>query len=59
MANVFGSTLALGGTVDDVLDYPDNIRAVTTEEALAAVRKVFGPDRHYIEAHLLPAEGDS
>ncbi|KCZ55047.1 hypothetical protein HY29_02225 [Hyphomonas beringensis] len=59
MANVFGSTLALGGTVDDVLDYPDNIRGVTTEEALAAVRKVFGPDRHYIEAHLLPAEGDS
>ena len=58
MANVFGSTLALGGTIEDVLNYPDEIRAVTTEEAIAIARKTFAPDRHYIEAHLLPAEGD-
>ena len=57
MANVFGSTLALGGTVDDILNYPDEIRSITTDEALAAVRKVFGEDRHYIEAELVPAEG--
>ncbi|MEE2920599.1 MAG: pitrilysin family protein [Pseudomonadota bacterium] len=59
MANTFGSTLALGGSVEDVLNYPDGMRAVTTEQAIAAVRQVFGPDRHYIEAHLLPAEGES
>ena len=59
MANTFGSTLALGGSVEDVLNYPDGMRAVTTEQATAAVRQVFGPDRHYIEAHLLPAEGES
>ncbi|MEH6694371.1 MAG: pitrilysin family protein [Hyphomonas sp.] len=58
MANTFGSTLALGGTIDDILDYPDTIKSITTEEALAAVRKVFGEDRHYIEAELVPAEGD-
>ena len=58
MANTFGSTLALGGTIDDILDYPDTIKSITTEEALAAVRKVFGEDRHYIEAELIPAEGD-
>ena len=57
MANTFGSTLALGGTVDDILNYPDELRSITTEEALAAVRKVFGEDRHYIEAELVPAEG--
>jgi zinc protease len=59
MANTFGSTLALGGSVEDVLNYPDGMRAVTTEQAISAVRQVFGPDRHYIEAHLLPAEGES
>ena len=58
MANTFGSTLALGGTVDDILNYPDEVRSITTEEALAAVRKVFGEDRHYIEAELVQAEGD-
>ncbi|KCZ64256.1 hypothetical protein L53_07055 [Hyphomonas sp. L-53-1-40] len=59
MANTFGSTLALGGSIEDVLDYPDAMRAITTEQAIAAVREIFGTDRHYIEAHLLPAEGDS
>ena len=58
MANTFGSTLALGGSIDDVLNYPDAMRAITTEQAIAAVREVFGVDRHYIEAHLLPAEGE-
>ena len=58
LANVFGSTLALGGSVDDVLNYPDDIRAITTEQAISAVREVFAPDKNYIEAHLLPAEGD-
>ncbi|MEZ5998468.1 MAG: pitrilysin family protein [Hyphomonas sp.] len=53
-ANNYGSTLALGGTIDDVLSYPDRMKTITTEEAIAAVRKVFGPDRHYIEAQLLP-----
>ena len=57
MANVFGSTLALGGTVDDILNYPDDVRAITTDEAIEAVRKVFAEDRHYIEAELVPAEG--
>ncbi|MEO1965732.1 pitrilysin family protein, partial [Hyphomonas sp.] len=56
MANVFGSTLAIGGTIESVLSYPDDVRAVTPEEAIAAVRTVFGPDRHYIEAQLLPSE---
>jgi zinc protease len=43
--------------VDDILNYPDEIRSITTDEALAAVRNVFGEDRHYIEAELVPAEG--
>ncbi len=58
MANLFGGWLAIGGTVDQLLAYPDDVRAVTPEEAIAAVRAVFAPDKNYIEAHLLPAEGD-
>ena len=57
MANQFGSWLAIGGEVEDLLNYSDDIRAVTTEDALAAARAVFDPDNHYIEARLLPAEG--
>jgi len=58
MANIFGSTLAVGGTVEDVLAYPEQMKSITTEEAIAAVRTVFAPDRHFIEAHLLPEEGE-
>jgi zinc protease len=57
MANIFGSTFALGGSIDTVVNYPRDIKAVTTADANAALRKVFGAERHYIESHLLPAEG--
>ena len=59
MANLYGRTLAVGGTVEDVMSYPDDIRAVTREEAIAALRKVFGEDKNYIEGHLLPEEEDT
>lgn len=58
MANTFGKTLALGGSIDDVLNYSDDMKAVTTAEALAAVRKVFAVDLNYIEGHLLPEEAE-
>ncbi len=56
MANTFGQTLALGGSIDDVLSYSDDMKSVTMEEALAAVRSVFSPELNYIEGHLLPEE---
>lgn len=58
MANIFGSWLAIGGKAEDILTYPDAVRDVTAEEAIAAVRAVFAPEKNYIEAHLLTAEGD-
>jgi len=58
MANLFGSWLAIGGTVGELIGYPDDVRAVTPEAAIAALRDVFGPGRNYIEAQLLAAEGD-
>ncbi|MEM6535984.1 MAG: insulinase family protein, partial [Pseudomonadota bacterium] len=56
MANTFGAALAIGTPIEDILSYPEDVRAVTVEQALDAVRSVFGEDKHFIEAHLLPAE---
>lgn len=58
MANQFGRWLVIGGTVDQLISYPDDIRSVTSEDALAAVREVFAQDLNYIEAHLLPEDGE-
>jgi zinc protease len=58
MANQFGSWLAIGGEIEDLRTYPDYIRSVTPEEALAAVREVFAADKNFIEAQLLPESGD-
>jgi zinc protease len=58
MANQFGSWLAIGGEIEDLLTYSDDIRSVTPEAALAAVRQVFAADNHFIEAQLLPESGD-
>ncbi len=58
MANTFGGWLAIGGTVEDLINYPDDVRAITTEAALAAVRQTFADGNNYIEAHLLPEEGE-
>jgi zinc protease len=54
MARTFGAWVTIGGDVQDILDYPDDVRAVTAERALAAVRDVFRPDAHFIQARLLP-----
>lgn len=58
MANLFGSWLAIGGSIDDLMNYSDDVRGVTTEAALAAVRQAFAADKNYIEAQLLPEEGE-
>lgn len=58
MANLFGGWLAIGGELDDLMTYSDDIRSVTTEQALDAARSVFAEGNNFIEAQLLPAEGE-
>ena len=58
MAQLFGSWMAIGGSIDDLMSYEDDIRAITTEQALSAARQVFAADNNYIEAHLLPEDGE-
>lgn len=56
MANTYGRALAIGHTVDDVLSAPDRLRAVTADEANAALRAMFAEGRHHINGRLLPEE---
>lgn len=39
MANMFGASLAQGESIDDIVNWPTNIAAVTREEALAMARR--------------------
>lgn len=54
---IFGQTLATGGTIDDVLQWPETIRGVTVESVNAAARKYLTPGRS-VTGRLLPEEGE-
>ena len=55
MANIYGSTLATGGSVADVEQWPDRIRAVTPDQIKDAAAKYLNPDRS-VAGYLLPAQ---
>lgn len=57
MASTFGRARAIGISIDDILNYADLVQNVTPDDALNALREVFGGDAKYIETHLLP-EGE-
>ncbi|WP_110747488.1 M16 family metallopeptidase [Phyllobacterium leguminum] len=53
MARIYGSTLAVGGTVEDIQKWPDRIRAVTKEQVKdVAVRDLV--DARSVTSYLLP-----
>lgn len=52
MANIYGSTLATGGTVDDIAQWPERIRSVSAADVKAAARYLV-PDRA-TTGYLLP-----
>ena len=56
MARIYGSTLTTGGTVEDVVEWPDRIEAVTAEQVQAAAARYLDLDRS-VTGYLLP-EGD-
>jgi zinc protease len=53
MANLYGGTLATGGTVADIAAWPDRIRAVTSDQVKAVAAKYLNPDRS-VAGYLLP-----
>jgi zinc protease len=54
LANVFGSSLAEGESIEDVVTWEASIRAVGADEALAEARKALDTDRS-VTGWLLPA----
>src|SRR6218665_2943197 len=44
MANIYGSRLANDGTIDDIAEWPDRIRAVTPEQIQAVAAKYLDPN---------------
>ncbi|MGV8831993.1 MAG: M16 family metallopeptidase [Devosia sp.] len=53
MAQMYGSELATGGTVEDIEQWPERIRAVTAEQIQAVARKYLNP-AIAVTSHLLP-----
>jgi zinc protease len=53
MANIYGQTLATGGTVEDVQEWPDRIMAVTADQVQAVAAKYLNPDVS-VTGYLLP-----
>jgi zinc protease len=54
LARIFGSSLAVGETVEDVLAWPERVEAVTRDQVLAAARRYLRPDRS-VTGLLLPS----
>lgn len=54
LARIFGASLAVGETVEDVLAWPERIEAVSREAVIEAVRRYLRPDRS-VNGLLLPA----
>jgi zinc protease len=55
LARIYGSTLAVGGTLDDVREWPDRIDGVTAEDVIAAARTWLSP-RSAVTGYLLKEE---
>ena len=55
VANMYGSTLATGGNVKDVEEWPDRIRNVTADQVKAVAARYLVSD-HSTTGYLLPKE---
>jgi len=56
MANIFGASLAQGESIDDIVNWPADIAAVTREEALEMARRTLVID-HAVTGWLMAPEG--
>ncbi|MGV8855429.1 MAG: M16 family metallopeptidase [Devosia sp.] len=56
MAQIYGSELATGGSIEEIAQWPGRIRAVTPEQVQAVAKKYLNP-AIAVTSHLLPATG--
>jgi zinc protease len=57
LANIYGSSLAEGETMDAIVNWPDQIEAVTREEVMDIMRRTFALNAS-VTGYLLPEEGE-
>ena len=57
IANIFGSVLAIGLTIDDIQNWPARLDAVTVERVNAAAREILKPERSVTGLLLPKTEG--
>ena len=55
MANIYGATLATGGSADAISQWADRLRAVSVDQVKAVAAKYLNPDRT-VTGYLLPPE---
>jgi zinc protease len=55
LANIYGGSIAQGESIDDVVNWPNDIEAVTRDEAMAMARETFDLNDS-VTGWLLPAE---
>lgn len=58
LARIYGSVLSIGGSVQDIVEWPDRIKSVTVEDVNAAARKYLQRDKS-VTSYLLPQEEKS
>jgi zinc protease len=57
LANIYGASLAQGESIDDVINWPADIEAVTREETLTMARRTLDLDAS-VTGWLVPEEGE-
>ena len=57
MAQMYGNALASGGSVEDIEQWPERIRAVTPEQVQAVASKYLDPSKAVTSYLLPPATG--
>ena len=55
MARIYGSTLTTGGTVEDIAQWPERIKAVTAKDVVDVARK-YMVEKRSVTGYLMPGE---
>ena len=55
MARIYGSTLTTGGTVEDIAQWPERIKAVTAKDVVDVARKYL-VEKRSVTGYLMPGE---
>ncbi|MES1197271.1 MAG: insulinase family protein, partial [Pseudomonadota bacterium] len=58
LAYIYGSSLAEGQSIDEIVTWPHKVEAVTRDDVIAIMRETFDTDKS-VTGYLLPASGST